>query len=29
MLIAQDDSGFIRIYNLENNTWTSVIVEGA
>jgi hypothetical protein len=28
MLVAQDDAGYIRVYNLENNTWTSVIVEG-
>ncbi len=26
MLVSHDDSGYIRVYNLENNTWTSVIV---
>lgn len=28
MLVTHDDAGYIRVYNLENNTWTSVIVEG-
>ena len=28
MLLSQDTMGLIRVYNLENNSWTSVIVEG-
>lgn len=27
MLISQDSTGFVRVYSLETNTWTSVIVE--
>lgn len=27
MLISQDSTGFIRVYSLETNTWTNVIVE--
>lgn len=28
MLLSHDDAGYIRVYNLETNSWTPVIVEG-
>jgi hypothetical protein len=28
MLISQDTNGEIRVYNLEYNSWTGVIVDG-